>query len=51
MAPLFDLALIASIGKSERAGSIASFHGWQRAGIFAVMTKETAGMFALEMST
>jgi hypothetical protein len=42
--------LTATIGKSGWAGSMASFHWWQRAGKFAVMTKETARMLALEIS-
>jgi hypothetical protein len=43
--------LTATNGKSGRAGSMGfiSFLGWQRAGKFAVMTKETAGMPALEI--
>jgi hypothetical protein len=42
--------LTATNGKSGRAGSMALFHRWQRAGKFAVMTKETARMLALEIS-
>jgi hypothetical protein len=32
-------------------GQAGSFHWWQRAGMIAVMMKETAGMFALETPT
>ena len=47
----FDLAPDRSNRDSERTRSIASFHWRQRAGIFAVMTKETAGMLVLELPT
>jgi hypothetical protein len=43
--------LTAVIGNSGPEPSIASFHGWRRAGKFAVMTKVTAGMLALEIAT
>jgi hypothetical protein len=51
MTPSFDLAF----GRDTRpvrgwAELITSLPGWQRADKFAVMTKETAGMFALEIS-
>jgi hypothetical protein len=46
--PVSDLAFDrATIGNSERT----SFPGWLRAGIIAVMTKEIAGMLALETPT
>jgi hypothetical protein len=43
--------LTAVIGNSGPELSIASFHGWRRGGKFAVMTKVTAGMLALEIAT
>jgi hypothetical protein len=39
------------IGNSGPEQAIASFHRLPRAGMIAVMTKETAGMFALEKAT
>jgi hypothetical protein len=36
--------------RTGRIDSSIAFPGWQRAGTRAVMTKETAGMLALETS-
>jgi hypothetical protein len=48
----FLTAVIGNSGPEPSIASlIASFHGWRRAGKFAVMTKVTAGMLALEITT
>jgi hypothetical protein len=47
-APSLLRRLLALIDSCEQAGA---FHWWQRAGKSAEMTKETTGMFALEIST
>jgi len=52
MGPPFDPAFDRN-KRQFRTGGIDSsiaFPGWQRAGTRAVMTKETAGMLALETS-
>jgi hypothetical protein len=46
---IFDLAFDRNDRQIGREGSTASFHCQQRDGIVAVRTRETAGMFALEM--
>jgi hypothetical protein len=42
-------AAIGNLGEPGSIDSFNSFHGWQRAGMVAAMTKQTAAMVAREI--